>query len=189
MRIQMRYAVLALVLLPAVVHAAPRKFETQGGAVEALVIGKPSLLKILAKGEPPRGRLTVEGAKVEGTFEFELTSLNSGIELRDDHMKNRYLKVNEHPKATLQIRGLRLAEEFSEERPEVGETEFTGDLTLHGVTKPVRGRFKIGEDRKVSADFKLKLTDFQIEIPSYMGITVADEVQVRVAIENLQPAL
>ncbi len=178
-----------LILVPIFANAVPLKFAVEGGAVEALVIGRPSLLKIKATGESAKGTLTVDGKKVDGIFEFALSTLDSGIELRDDHMKNKYLKVSSHPKAVLAIRDLQLATAFSSERPEVSETEFNGDLTLHGVTKAVKGKFKVGDDRKISADFKLKLTDFQIEIPSYMGITVADEVNVRVLIDNLRPAM
>lgn len=173
-------------LAPFLAFAVPQKFEAKGGGVEALVIGKPSLLKIRAKGEPAIGSLVIDGKKVNGSFEFELKTLDSGISLRDDHMLNRYLKVGEHPKATLVIKDLQLAKEFSAANPEVSETDFTGDLTLHGVTKPVKGKFKVGEKRNVSADFKVTLSEFSIDIPTYMGITVADEVNISVAIEDLK---
>lgn len=178
-----------LLIGPTLSAALPQKLEVQGGAVEALVIGKPSLLKIKAKGEPPTGSLILDGAKVSGTFEFALGTLDSGIELRDDHMKNKYLKVSEHPKAKLVIHEILLDKAFSIADPAVTEADFKGDLTLHGVTKPIQGKFNVNDERAVVADFKIKLTDFAIGIPSYMGITVADEVNVRVQIEKLKPAV
>ncbi len=182
----LRKALVLFVFVPAIGNAIPQKFEAKGGAVEALVVGRPSLLKIRAKGDPAAGSLLVDGKKVNGTFEFELKTLDSGIALRDDHMLNKYLKVDQHPKATLVIRDLQLSNEFSAEKPVISETDFTGELTLHGVTKPVKGKFKVGDQRNVSADFKVTLSDFAIDIPTYMGITVADEVTISVAIEDLK---
>lgn len=182
----LRFGLVMSFLVPVVAYAVPQKFEAQGGAVEALVVGRPSLLKIRAKGEPAIGSLLVDGKKVSGSFEFALSTLDSGIALRDEHMKNKYLQVGEHPKAVLTIKELELAKEFSATKPEVGESDFLGELTLHGVTKPVKGKFKVGESRNVTADFKVTLSDFSIDIPTYMGITIANDVSVSVAIDDLK---
>lgn len=184
----LRFSLFFGLMFPLSLGAMPQNLEAKGGAVEALVVGRPSLLKIRAKGEPPTGSLTVDGKKVSGSFEFALNTLDSGIQLRDDHMRNKYLHVQDHPKAKLVIQDLELAQDFSVTTPEVGETDFTGELTLHGVTKPVKGKFKVGDKRNVSADFKVTLSDFAIDIPTYMGITIANEVNISVAIDDLKNA-
>lgn len=174
----MRTVILVSLLLFAIhiLAATPEKLVADGGAVEMTVIGRPSLIKINGKGAPPEGEVQIENGKVSGEFKFELTTLDTGIELRDRHMREKYLRVQDHPEAVLKIKDL----------PQNSSGDFTGQLTLHGVTKPVSGKFKTGEKKSVDASFKVKLSEFNIDIPKYMGITVADEVDVKVNIASLQ---
>jgi len=182
----MKYLVLFGLLVPSWGFTAPIKFEPQGGAVEVLAIGKPSFIKIRGKGEPPKGELQVNGQKASGHFEFQVASLDTGIDLRNEHMRDNYLHTKEHPTAKLEIQDLHLKEGWDPARAKISETPFTGQLTLHGVTKPVSGKFSVGEKRDVKADFKIKLSDFNVEIPKYLGVTVADEVNVEVKIAELK---
>lgn len=168
------------------VFAAPLKMVAQGGSVEALAVGKPSFIKIRAKGAAPKGTLNIEGNKASGLFEFDVTTLDTGISLRDEHMHDKYLKTKEHPSAKLEIKDLNLKQEY---KPAQKLAEpFKGTLTLHGVTKPVNGNFKVDEKNQVMADFKIKLSDFKIDIPKYAGITVAEDVTVEVKIAELKVA-
>ena len=182
----MKILVLLHLLFPAYAFAAVTKLAPQGGSVEALAIGKPSFIKIRGKGEAPKGQLQVDGKKANGTFEFQVATLDTGIGLRNEHMHEKYLQVKEHPTAKLEIKDLMLKEDFSVSKPQVSEQPFAGNLTLHGVTKPVTGKFKVGDKRDVAAEFKIKLSDFAIDIPKYLGVTVADEVNIEVKIAELK---
>src|SRR5262245_17940595 len=73
------------------------------GTVEFEAIGRPSALKIHGKGEAPKGKLTVKDSQVSGQVSFRLDSLQTGIALRDKHMKEKYLESEKFPEATLQI--------------------------------------------------------------------------------------
>lgn len=182
----MKILILVHLMMPALALAAVTKLAPHGGSVEALAIGKPSFIKIRGKGEPAKGELKVDGKKATGNFEFQVATLDTGIDLRNEHMREKYLHVKEHPTAKLEIKNLELKEEFSAAKPKIGESPFTGDLTLHGVTKPVTGTFTVGDKRDVTAAFKIKLSDFNIDIPKYLGVTVADEVNVDVKIADLK---
>ena len=182
----MKLSVLFTLLIPAAAIAAPAKYQPQGGKVEVLAVGKPQFIKIRGKGGAPNGELQVEGKKAKGKFEFELATLDTGINLRNEHMRDKYLEVKQHPKAKLEIESLELKEDFKSASPKISETPFNGKLTLHGVTNPVSGKFKVGEKRDVNADFKIKLSDYKIDIPKYLGVTVADEVDVQVEIAELK---
>jgi hypothetical protein len=74
------------------------------------------------------------------------------------------------------------------QNPVVKEDTFEGLLTLHGVTKPVSGKFSISDQRAVEASFSVKLIDFAVAIPTFAGVTVADNVEVNVKIGNLTAA-
>ena len=61
--------------------------------VEFLAIGKPSAIKIRGKGEKLESKLQLAGKTLTGQFVFDLTSLNTGIDTRDEHMKEKYLET------------------------------------------------------------------------------------------------
>lgn len=74
---------------------------------------------------------------------------------------------------------------WSLEKPELKDANFTGQLTLHGVTKPVTGKVNMSDEKEIEAGFKIKLSEYKIDIPKYLGITVADEVEVTVKIDEI----
>src|SRR5688500_7674882 len=92
-----------LVFTSGVASAAVHKLTPVGGAVEVLAIGKPAFIKIRGKGAPPSGEIRIDGKKVSGAFEFDVASIDTGIGLRNEHMRDKYLHVKEHPKAKLEI--------------------------------------------------------------------------------------
>src|ERR1700743_1526023 len=66
------------------------------GTVTFLAVGKPSAIKINGTGEAAKGSLTLAADnKASGVLTFNLKSLNTGIDLRDKHMKEKYLQVDQ----------------------------------------------------------------------------------------------
>ncbi|MGE4130337.1 MAG: YceI family protein [Bdellovibrionales bacterium] len=182
----MKILILNLLLLSSSSHAAPIQYQAGQGQVQVMAIGKPSFIKIKGEGSSPQGQIELEDKTAKATFEFDLKSLDTGIELRNEHMKDKYLEVGKHPKAKLVIPVLTLPKPWTPGQTEVKEQNFSGDLTLHGVTKPVSGVFSVSADGVVQAKFQVKLSNFSIQIPSYMGITVADSVDVSVKLNELK---
>jgi polyisoprenoid-binding protein YceI len=161
--------------------------QPSAGSVEFLATGRPSMLKIHGKGPGPTGHLSVNGRDLSGKIEFELKELNTGIETRDKHMKEKYLEVEKYPVTTLDIQSMKLPITMSElatAAPSTFEIPFTGELELHGAKHPVSGKIKLenqkGKPLQVEASFPIKITDYKIEIPSYAGIKIAEDVVVTV---------
>lgn len=167
-----------------VASAATQTLQPVGGSVEILAVGKPSFLKIKGQGPAATGEVKIDSGKAKAKFQFELKELTTGIQLRDEHMREKYLEVGKHAQAILEVEGLDVGGGWSLKTPAL-KSNFTGKLTLHGVTQPMTGEFEMKPDGRVEAKFKLKLSDFKIEIPSYAGITVANEVDVKVVVEKL----
>ena len=153
------------------------------GSVEFHATGRPSALKIVGKGEKPKGNFLLKGRQVTGEARFQLATLDTGIEMRTRHMKEKYLEVQKYPEARLTITKMDLPKEISEisDGASVDEVPFSGTLSLHGVDKPVTGTAKIERKAKqlsLSAQFGLKIADYGIALPTFAGITMADDVQV-----------
>ena len=118
----------------------------------------------------------------DGSFAVDLRTLDSGIDLRNDHLRGAYLEVDKAPEyqsATLseiELKGM------NPDAPE-GKASFTGSLTLHGATKTVTGPVEVrkaGDGLRVKASFPINLSDYNISEPRYLGIGVKNTVQVEV---------
>jgi polyisoprenoid-binding protein YceI len=159
-------------------------FDHATGETDFHAIGRPSALKINGKGTPPKGSLTWTGQKVEGTLIQDMDSLDSGISMRTHHMKEKYLETGKYPQAKLTIVSVMLPKENTPEKDFVVEqVPFEGKLLLHGVEKPIKGVARLekkGQNLKVAADFPVKISDYGIAVPSFAGITVADEVTLNI---------
>ena len=167
----------AIIMLAGIQTFAATKynFTPETGMVEFKTKGWPNLITIKGKGTGVTGGLVEDQGTVTGQLTFDLTTLKTGISLRDDHMKNNYLEVKEHPTAELKLDKLAIPKDLS------GDVELTGTLKLHGVEKPIKGTAVLSKEDgsiKVDANFIVMLSDFKIAIPSYKGITVAEKVTI-----------
>lgn len=165
---------------PAKETALELKADLAGAKVTFLAVGKPSMLKIHGTAATgPAGQLKVEGNQLQGSIEMDMDKLDTGIDLRTEHMKEKYLEVKEYPKSTLILIEAPVDEGFASTLTNKGEKPFKGKLKLHGKEQEVTGTFTV-VDGNVAAKFPVKLSDFAVEIPSYLGIKVADVVNVDV---------
>ncbi len=120
----------------------------------------------------------------DGDLAVDLQTLETGIGLRDDHLRKKYLEVERGPGfAQAHLRNIRV-EKLA------GKTPFRAVLMLHGQTKEVTGTADIkpeGDGYRLNASFPVRVSEFGIPEPTYLGVGVKDEVVVRVNL-NAAPA-
>jgi polyisoprenoid-binding protein YceI len=147
-----------------------------GGAFEARTTSLSGTLT-LASSSPP--------ARLEGELVSDLATIDTGIDLRNRHLRENYLEVGKGPgydKAVLSQ--IRLADAAGADF--AGRTAFTGTLRLHDVSKPVSGSADVrrsGSGVEIVATFPLLLLDFGIEPPQYMGVGVGNKLMVKVSFQ------
>jgi len=131
------------------------------------------------------GSVTAAGsAALEGNFAVDLRTLDTGIGLRNDHLRDRYLEVNRGPgydTATVSHIDLSGVDPHAPD----GKGSFTGLLTLHGVTKPIAGSVDVRQargDLRIKASFPVNLSDYGIPAPRYLGVGVANTVRIEAAL-------
>src|SRR5579863_2237042 len=73
------------------------------GSSEFIATGKPGFIKIDGLGKGLTGRLALTGNEVSGQATFPLATLDTGVGLRDKHMKDEYLEVQKFPEAKLVV--------------------------------------------------------------------------------------
>ena len=157
--------------------ATTQTFKMTGAVAEFMAVGKPGFLRINGEGGAPTGTLSSDGKNFTGVFRCDLAPFHTGIELRDHHMKEKYLDVAKYPQATLILREYAMG---------AGERPFKATLDLHGVTHEVEGSAEAAShDGKwtIDAKFQISLKSFNIDIPSFAGIVVGEPVNIRVTFD------
>jgi len=135
-----------------------------------------------AKTTALAGTLTASGSTINGSLTVDLRTLDTGISLRNDHLREKYLEVDKgagYDKAVLSditLKGI---------NPDAaaGKGSFGASLTVHGVTKMVNGPVEVrtaGAGLRVKASFPVNLPDYNIAEPRYLGVGVKNIVQVEV---------
>jgi polyisoprenoid-binding protein YceI len=123
-------------------------------------------------------------AALTGELSVDLSTLDTGIELRNTHLREKYLEVRRGAEfASAVLSAVRLAKV---DGPTFrGQTPFQGTLLLHGTRRPVAGQADIqpeGDGVHVVASFPVRIDDYGIEAPRYLGVGVKNEVQVKISL-------
>ncbi len=103
-------------------------------------------------------------------IKVNLNSIKTGLELRDDHAKNKYLDVKKFPEAIL-----------------VSATgkngKGTGILRIKGKDAKVDGTYSLANNNTLlKAVFTTKLSNFDINDINYKGVGVEDDIKLEVAV-------
>jgi polyisoprenoid-binding protein YceI len=137
--------------------------------------GRPSFIK--ANGSVPLIETNLEfGAnEISGSAKVDLNKLDSGIKLRDEHLKEKYLHTNKFPEAMIVINKTKV--NFGK------RNKLKAVLSFHGKKKEITLDTELEKNGKIvtlNSEFEFLLTDFDVELPSFQGITAADKVKLYV---------
>lgn len=147
---------------------------------------KATLESFGGKAKSISAKFQIEPANVtrsRGTVTVDLRSLDTGIELRNKHMRENHLHTDTFPEATFvldSVAGIAVLDS-------VGQSEVTihGTMTLHGVTNAVSvpailspGPEKIAGAMRLRTEFPLKMTDYGIPRPEFLFLKLAEEVRI-----------
>ena len=128
-------------------------------------------------------------AKASGSMTVDLTSLDTGIAMRNQHMRG-FLETDKYPTGTFVVQKISVPGNKLKPNAEVAGTA-TGKMTLHGVTRtitvPVQLAFlpqleeneQVNDWLRISSSFKLKMSDYGIKLPQkILGMRVNDELNI-----------
>jgi polyisoprenoid-binding protein YceI len=125
---------------------------------------------------------------LEGNLAVDLTTIDTGIDLRNEHLREKYLEVDKGEGYDQAVLSDVTLHALSTDAP-AGKGSFTASLMLHGVKKTVTGPVEIrqgGTGWRVRASFPVNLPDYNIDEPRYLGVGVKDTVQVSVTFTATQ---
>lgn len=171
-------ALVAALALPLAAHAG---LKVDGKPkVSFFATGSPGFLDI--EGVTNTLSATDDGTKL--TFTVPMTSVKTGIDLRDEHMNNEYVQVAQFPNAVLTVD--KAAVQWGAAVGEKKSGTAPGEFTIHGVTKPVTVTYTTSKTKtgfKVTGKFDFDVSQHGIAIPSYLGVTVDPKMKADVTLE------
>lgn len=138
----------------------------------------PAGLKI--EGKTNQVRVVEQGGNV--VISVAIGSFDTGIALRNRHMCEKYLETVKYPSAVLTV--ARSTLQFPPTDGTDASGNVAGTLNLHGQTKPITVSYRAhmaGDMYTVTGSIHIKMTDFGIAQPSYLGVTVKPDVNVIVS--------
>jgi polyisoprenoid-binding protein YceI len=109
-------------------------------------------------------------------FEVDLNSLDTGIGLRNRHMRENYLHTDKYP-FTHFTGKLSRANEVGDGRYEVAAE---GALFIHGVEKMITVNgimITVDGGYEIQTNFTVALTDYNIEVPQLMFMKIDENMQ------------
>jgi polyisoprenoid-binding protein YceI len=163
--------------------AFSQTFTTTSGQIEFDAVGNPKKLLIHGKSGVLGGRFVIAKQLLTGESNLDLSTLETGMAMRDRHMKEKYLEVDKFKTASLTVESIVLT---GNTMGSIKGVKFDGKLNLHGVEKSVHGTVDINHQDdllNLDANFLVNTKDFNIDTPSFAGLTVAEEVNVRAKFE------
>jgi polyisoprenoid-binding protein YceI len=154
---------------------AVRAFSKSGPSTVVFNASGPGGVKI--EGQTPDLEIRDQAESV--WVIVPLKNLSTGISLRDKHMKEKYLETEKYPDAELRVRRADLKVPTPGGRE---ETSAKALLKLHGREKPVVFNYRASESGgvySVDGSLRLNIAEFGIITPTFMGVTVRPDVEVR----------
>ena len=109
-------------------------------------------------------------------FEVDLRTLDTGIGLRNRHMREDYLETDKYPMTNFKGK-IVYVQKVSDTESKV---TLDGNLFIHGVTKPMKingNLFQVEGGYRVKAYFEILLTDYNIEIPKLMFMKISNTIK------------
>ncbi len=113
-------------------------------------------------------------------FQVPIKSFKFERELMQEHFNENYMESDKYPRADFKGSITNLAE-VPLTKDGTYNAKVTGKLTMHGVTKDVSAPGSItvkGNSVKATANFSIKLTDYNINIPAVVADKIGKEAKI-----------
>jgi hypothetical protein len=155
-----------------------QKYYTKNGNIS--IFSKTSLENIKADNNQVMAVLNTQTGELQ--FSLLVKSFHFEKALMEEHFNENYLESEKFPKATFKGTITDMSR-ISFTTDGVYTVPVSGDMTLHGITKKVTTTGAITvKGGKVSATSKffIKLSDYNISIPSVVKDNIAESVEVSI---------
>lgn len=177
-----KFLLFALFLAAGTIQAQNR-FFTKNGKVSFDATAPSSPEKIQATNDKATSVIDVTTGAIE--FGIAMKAFAFEKSLMQEHFNENYVESDKFPKATFKGMVTNL-KEVNLTKDGMHPVKVKGTMTLHGVSKEVEadGTLTVKGGALVAgkSEFKILMSDFNIEVPSLVGDKVSKEAKIKVDI-------
>ena len=168
------FSVFGLTLL--LLNAKAQIYTAKAGATSITFFSEAPLENIEAVNKGASVVFRASTADIQIGISIQNFKFKNG--LMEEHFNENYMETEKYPKCIFKGK-INEAIDYNKE----GENKVTvsGKMEMHGVTKDVTISgiiTKVGEEYKLDCTFKIKITDYNIKVPSMYVKNIAEEVTV-----------
>ena len=164
------------------VYAAPRTYAVRNDGKNLASFHLPDALESIdGTTNEISGTITADATNPSASsvrIMVDLSTLDTGIALRNRHLRERYVQTGKYPNATFVSASIAPVAAIEPNQPV--ELAITGDFTMHGITRRMTLPVRVilipetditrasrgpGDWIHATSTFKLKLSDFGIDVP------------------------
>jgi hypothetical protein len=136
--------------------------------------------------QAPLEDISAVNNKVSAAYDLQTNEIVFQLQIQDfvfpnalmqEHFNENYLESDIYPKSTFSGKVV---------QNKNGKATVNGDLTIHGKTNKIKVDGALIQNKKsviISAEFGVKLEDYNIKIPRIVMYKIAEEIEIKVNIE------
>jgi polyisoprenoid-binding protein YceI len=199
--VKIAIAALAVALLSSPLHAEARKYTVrpEGKNVASFALNDP-FEQVNGDTKRTTGTILADAANVAASsveVSVELGTIDTGVKLRDQHIRDEFAEVSRFPHATFKSVSISGASTAPLNQPV--EINVTGDFQLHGVTRRLSVPMRVvlvpeteltrsqrgpGDWLHATGRFSIKLSDFGIHVPTSF---IDDKIEISLDLFAVSP--
>jgi len=173
--------------------ARAEKFLVHAGKENKVTfVSKASMESFEGKTSKLEGTIDVNPSKLGDSIavhlEVDMASLDTGLPMRNKHMRENHLETAKYPKAIFDGAAVRGPAGAALEPDKAKTFDVEGTFTLHGVSRRLRININAtytpqpkGDRISFQTTFPVLLADYQISRPQFLFLKLAESQEVRVA--------
>ncbi len=183
----------------ATAYAAPRTYTIASDGKNAAEFRIDDAIEtIVGTTTKVSGTITAHAENVAASsvdVRVELASLDSGIALRNQHMRERFLEIAKYPYATFRSVSVSGPASIAPNKPV--EVSVTGDYSMHGITRRITVPVRVvlipeseltkstrgpGDWIHATATFSIRIADYDVRVPDTFLVNTSDPIPVKIDI-------
>jgi len=148
--------------------------------VSFFAVGSPGALDI----EGVTNSITVADDGTNLTFTVPMSTVSSGIDLRDEHMNDKFVQIAQFPNVTLVLPKASVTWPTTLGEESNGTVKAT--FTAHGAPVQLDVTYNLKRSKtgyRAKGSFEFDVTQHGIAIPSYLGVTVDAKMKAQVTVD------
>jgi len=186
----LRIAAVVLVVSLAASPALATEFVVKPGSPNQVIFtSKAATETFTGKTDRMEGRIVLDpgepGDSIEVRITVDMTSLDTGIGKRDQHMRDNHLETKTYPTAVFEGASLLDPAELVFATGATVPVEVEGTFTLHGVSRRLRVTVNVTlrDDTTLAFEtgFPVLLADYNISRPKFLFLKLAETQAVSVS--------